>query len=690
LSFHDAKPFGFRPRPALWNFGPRFSDLATSISQPETIWFAFSLESDKPSARVQRIFSFLLLLFLPMAALADGMVVPTIAYPAKVTIPDQRALICFSNGTERLVIETRFTGAGTNFAWVVPLPSQPVIEEATTGLFPTLGYLFRPQIIHDVPRYYLGILALIWLLIWLVYIMLFVRPTGRVSLLDITSCLLVGVGIFTIENLSVTDGVDWMVMAADFIIILDLIFILTLVRLWNRLPRALGVAMLPLFLAPQFLLLPIAGAPGSLPLFLVVLFFLVFLDWILIASLVKSWKNASRAIATAMLISLLAFQAVLLVFVASVISRSAELRSKGMQSLGMDHPPTPSQAVSILDRKIVGVFETTTITSHDAKALQTWLSENGFTVPTNAEPVIASYVKDDWVFVTTKVRRDKPDNETSTPHPLSFTFKTDKPVYPMQLTGLNSQSLSVDLYVFSDARATAPHFKVESCTRLNRPPLPSSQHRRPDYWQGRNLLHSSTETLNIVHPLLRQWTGDSAVATRLTATLSPADMRKDARINWKPFSEKKNRLFSQQGAWTMSLNWGTGILAAGLFVVCLLAFAGKTHKTKLLLRVGFVTVASVILAGLVYRSLPKTEVVFVHGYSRSSTDWVILYRILHGGGWQTMAEARAKLQGAGQIHEEDSPGNYLLRETNNQMQLIFFDPDGGEVIAGTWDLPHEH
>jgi hypothetical protein len=116
---------------------------------------------------MQRIISLLLLLILPVMALADGMVVPTVAYPAKVTIPDQRALICFSNGIERLVIETRFTGAGTNFAWVVPLPSQPVIEEATTGLFPTLQYLFRPEIVHEVPRYYIGILfglGLIYLL----------------------------------------------------------------------------------------------------------------------------------------------------------------------------------------------------------------------------------------------------------------------------------------------------------------------------------------------------------------------------------------------------------------------------------------------------------------------------------------------------------------------------------------------
>ena len=84
------------------------------------------------------------------------MVIPTVAFPAHVTIPDQRALIHFTNGTERLVIETRFTGAGTNFAWVVPFPSPPVIEEATPGLFPTLDYLFRPEITHEVSRDYFG------------------------------------------------------------------------------------------------------------------------------------------------------------------------------------------------------------------------------------------------------------------------------------------------------------------------------------------------------------------------------------------------------------------------------------------------------------------------------------------------------------------------------------------------------
>jgi len=448
---------------------------------------------------------FLLLLFLPSAVLADGMVIPTVAYPAKITIPDQRALICFSNGTERLVIETRFTGAGTNFAWVVPLPSQPVIEEATTGLFPTLQYLFRPEIIHDVPWYWLGIL-----------------------------------------------------------ITMGLIYLLRL-------------------------LIKYASTDFIISLF----YFLVF---IFLAALLLP------ALSTA--------------------------KTKGMAS------GSSAQSVSILDRKIVGIFEITTIASHDAKALQIWLSQNGFAVPTNAEPVIASYVKDGWVFMATKVRRDKPDNETSTPHPLSFTFKTDKPVYPMRLTGVDNGSLSVELYVFGLSRAEALHFKVERCTQPNY----SSD---PEGWSSR-----SPENPVIVHPLLRKWANDAPVATKLTATLSPADMRKDVWINWTPFLGKGNRLYSWQGALTTALNLGAELFAAGLLVVCLLAFASESHKLKFPRRIGIMTVASIVLVGLFYLVLPKTEVKLAKGgyYTEINTQQLALQMAWLDGGWRTIAEARVGLR----------------------------------------------
>jgi hypothetical protein len=92
----------------------------------------------------------LLCSFLPLlcsSAWADGKVFSrALAVPVKT--PDQRASLCFSNGVERLVIETSFVGGGTNFAWVIPLPSTPKIEEVSTNFFEFLNMAFQPKLVH--------------------------------------------------------------------------------------------------------------------------------------------------------------------------------------------------------------------------------------------------------------------------------------------------------------------------------------------------------------------------------------------------------------------------------------------------------------------------------------------------------------------------------------------------------------
>ncbi len=69
----------------------------------------------------------------------------------KVEIPDQRALLHYSNGVERLVIDTAFVGEGDHFAWVVPVPSQPVIEPVSKHLFSKVDAAFQPEIIDRHP-----------------------------------------------------------------------------------------------------------------------------------------------------------------------------------------------------------------------------------------------------------------------------------------------------------------------------------------------------------------------------------------------------------------------------------------------------------------------------------------------------------------------------------------------------------
>jgi len=188
-------------------------------------------------------------------------------------------------------------------------------------------------------------------------------------------------------------------------------------------------------------------------------------------------------------------------------------------------------------------------------------------------------------------------------------------------------------------------------------------------------------------------------------------MRDDVRVDWTPYAEKLNQPFSRQSALTLALNRGAEFFAAGLFVVWLLAVAGEQHRARFRRRIATVTLGSAALVGLVYLSLPKIEVKLVSGvyaYSEMRMAQSAVQIALSDFDWRTTAGARAGLRKiisnptnaaayylrnwdnylvGGQIREEDSPGNYLLRETTNQLQLVTFDENGGENIVDTWDLP---
>lgn len=512
-----------------------------------------------------------------LPCLADGKVFPPVAFPASVTIPDQRALIHFTNGVERLVIETRFTGAGTNFAWVVPLPAQPVIEEATTGLFPTLDYLFRPEILHNVTRYYVGIL--------------------------------IGVGVVCL----------------------------------------------------------LCYAARSVLLLLATIFVLALLVSMLFPALGTSKAAASTASAS---------------------------------------------AVTIMDRRLVGVFDTTTISSRDPLALQAWLRENGFSVPTNSEPVIADYVRDGWVFVTAKVNRDQADAQTSTAHPLSFTFPTAKPVYPMRLTGLDNGPLRVELYVFAPGRAEARHFQVERCTRPAYPEPPKPSRYGPSWGRW------SPDTLIVVHPLLRQWVEGTAVATKLTATLTPDQMREDVWLRASHYQEKRNRLYSETAAMTMALNWGSGVFAVGLLAAYGLFFARAGQRARFGPTVGLAAIAGLVLTGLVYLILPTAEVRLVKR-PFSGAQHVLRYLAMELWDDQprTREEVRRELRQllatpseehpgvrlaqhfggtgwanlllGGSIREEDSPGNFTVRENGDELEFLGYDALGTPHVLGSWTSRRE-
>ncbi len=540
-------------------------------------------------------------LFMAASCWADGMVMQSTAVPVEAHIPDQRALIQFSNGVERLVIETRFTGAGTNFAWVVPLPSAPVIEEASIGLFPTLQSIFQPRLRHEVTRYFqlfLGLLAF-------GYLLRFVQRRSPLNCLDVLACLGVGLAVF---------APDPHRGFGSIVIFMALLYVVECLRLGTpNLTRAVTFFFAILFLG--FMLLPPLGA----------------------------------------------------------------------RTAGISSSSTPT--LFVIDRKMVGIFDTATISSHDPAALQVWLKANGFAAPASRDQAIASYVKDGWVFVAAKIRRVDSSLQTATPHPLSFTFKTAKAVYPMRLTGIDNGPVQVDLYVFGPDQAEAPHFQVERCTHPMYPSLPVHKDAGTAFFYYG---FQESDHLDIVHPLLRKWVDGAGVATKLTATLSPANMHDDIWISWTPFSEKRPTRFSNHGAMIYAANWGAGVIAISLLAMFVFGQSSENRAKCPARFVSAVTGSGIILAVIVYFLVPKTEVRIVRGYRTPRMETFEKLEIIQIIASQetNLTEVRVRIAydpsmqqctnylSGGLVREEDSPGNYQLRQAGNRVECVIYDASG--------------
>ena len=535
--------------------------------------------------------------------LADGKVFPARAYPAEVRIPDQTALICWSNGVERLVIETRFEGQGTNFAWVVPLPAVPVIEPATPGLFVTLRHQLQPEIIHDVDANW-GFLLFGGALVWLV---LTIKAGESGLLIDTLACALGGVGLAAGSGM-------WFVGVAMFVV------------LW------VGAFQVRVRSQPIYMTLATA----------VIMFLLA-------GMLLPALGTAKGSVLTG------------------------------------------SDGVEVLEQQRVGVYDTATVSASDPQALPRWLEENGFALTPGSAPIIEAYARDGWVFVAAKAQRHSEETTVSALHPLSFTFPAKEPVYPLRLTAVGNESVEVDLFVLGAGRAGAKGFEVTECRPVDRTP--------PDgfLWQNRG-------DFQLGHPSLRAWSPQADVVTRLHGVLDAAAMKQDAVLKWEPYQTTRTRFYSVRGARTEGLNRGVPVIVCWLL---LLAAWSRRRKRPLsaITRPALVgTLVGLVVVLTVFFSLPRISVRLEKRWAFHSQSYlrdlaVVAALELEEKEVPTLDELRKALAGylpdlpererdnlflGGQIREEDSPGNYTLRETEIGIEMLGHAAAGNPSIVARW------
>jgi len=269
-----------------------------------------------------------------------------------------------------------------------------------------------------------------------------------------------------------------------------------------------------------------------------------------------------------------------------------------IQYMGSDSAATgePRVAVTVLSVQHAGVFDTTTIRGTNPRAILAWLESNGFAAPKSIEPVVRDYVERGWVFAASKVRREEMTGSVAALHPLAFTFATATPVYPLKLTGVENGDCTVDLYVFGHQRATAAHFHTDRCDHVaNNQPDESA--KRWKSW----LQIQDAEVINCI--------GNATVGTKLSANLSPQQMRSDAEITWRWFSTKGSVVYSNVGAATVALNIALPLAVIGwLFVGA--SRGGWTVDEKFVRRWRWRLFLVVMIFGLgIFWWLPKVEIV---------------------------------------------------------------------------------
>jgi hypothetical protein len=491
-------------------------------------------------------------------AWADGKVFSTRA--VVVDTPDQRALLWWADGRERLVIETAFAGDGDAFAWVVPLPAPPRIEPVSPGVLRTLEVQLAPQL-----------------------------ETG---------------------------AVDAWVLA---FYLLALFAVVTLLACRAKpTPPAVRVLLILVGLFGGFLLFVVTLSP------------------------------------------------------------------KGSVGGG----------VTVHGREQVGAYDVATVSATDAGDALAWLSRHGFRVAPGAREAIEAYLREGWVLAVGRVAVTEGDARR-TAHPLLFEFASDAPVYPLRLTGIDNGPLALDLYVFGAARAACDRLATVHCARTEFPEPPG----RPVFWN--RFLGWEAE---LHHPGLRRIAEGAAVVTKLAGTLEPEQMSTDLRLEWEEFADARTTLYTPRAARATALNQGSwlallalavaALLGAGLDVVRVARGRARPDLRQTRRRAAVMWCGALVFgvaSGLFgYVAMDVTDAPAVGLPSVPVRHMALANRIAFIA---TVAEARqviaAEWRGKTNpydgrpVREEDSPGNYILREEDGHVVYVYYDARGAEFAGGS-------
>lgn len=106
--------------------------------------------------------------------------------------------------------------------------------------------------------------------------------------------------------------------------------------------------------------------------------------------------------------------------------------------------------VQVVDQSVVGPYETVTIRSTDPQALQSWLQQHGYAIPSNSGPIIASYVEAGLDFIALRLR---PGLDARAMAPIRIVSPGTDTALPLRMMQIGAGAkVGITLYVIGEGR----------------------------------------------------------------------------------------------------------------------------------------------------------------------------------------------------------------------------------------------
>lgn len=154
------------------------------------------------------------------------------------------------------------------------------------------------------------------------------------------------------------------------------------------------------------------------------------------------------------------------------LSQATAPRSQVTNSCFVDEPEafvalfdsgSPSEP-EVVDTFSAGAFEGVVLDGGTVQGVMTWLEDNGYATDAAAEPILAEYLENDFLFVAFKLKGGEGVDEI---HPIVIRQDTDEPCVPIRLTSIAAEDdMGVRVYFLDDTRWVPTNYKHVELNRL--------------------------------------------------------------------------------------------------------------------------------------------------------------------------------------------------------------------------------